>query len=186
MALREYSYAPTGCPTRVCAKVVEREIYSREANKSVKDPLSNFINSQGRQAEEEELTLSITAPVTASCGDPAWTANVPNLWVGVAGRGGVSIGSSKMAMASAGNWGLSAQRTEQGGGWKWIVLAGDGPKGIEGIYISLSGDDDCYIAMPQQQQGWPFAIFPSSSALQVSGKAYTNSGVTSSPGNLLI
>ena len=59
---RVYSYAPSGCPTADCAKVVEREMGS------------------------------ITAPVTGSCGEPAWTARVPNLWTGDGARGGVSMG----------------------------------------------------------------------------------------------
>ncbi len=37
---------------------------------------------------------SITAPLVESMGEPAWTASVPNLWIGEGARGGVSIGST--------------------------------------------------------------------------------------------
>lgn len=56
-----YSYKPTGLPTAVCAKVVEREIGA------------------------------ITAPVVGSIGEPACTARVPKLWTGEGARGGVSM-----------------------------------------------------------------------------------------------
>ena len=46
----------------------------------------------------EVLTASMTAPVTGSCGDPAWTALVPNLCTGDGARGGVSMGSSNLVM----------------------------------------------------------------------------------------
>jgi len=45
------------------------------------------------------LTASITAPVTGSCGLPAWTARVPNLCTGLGARGGVSMGCSGSVMA---------------------------------------------------------------------------------------
>lgn len=35
----------------------------------------------------------MTAPVTGSWGEPAWTARVPNLWTGDGARGGVSMGA---------------------------------------------------------------------------------------------
>lgn len=63
--LLTYSYAPTGWPTPFCAKVVERDIY--------------FIERTSKKVKQASLTDSITAPVTGSCGLPAWTANVPNL-----------------------------------------------------------------------------------------------------------
>jgi hypothetical protein len=44
------------------------------------------------------LTGSITAPVTGSCSEPAWTASVPNPWTGEGARGGVSIDESPNAM----------------------------------------------------------------------------------------
>ena len=44
------------------------------------------------------LTGSMTAPVTGSCGEPAWTARVPNLWTGEGARGGVSIWCSATVM----------------------------------------------------------------------------------------
>jgi hypothetical protein len=56
-----YSYKPTGLPTAVCAKVVEREIGA------------------------------MTAPVVGSMGEPACTARVPKLWTGEGARGGVSM-----------------------------------------------------------------------------------------------
>lgn len=50
---------------------------------------------------DDELTGSITAPVTGSMGDPACTANVPNAWSGEGALGGVSIDCSMIVMLSA-------------------------------------------------------------------------------------
>ncbi|KAL1862692.1 hypothetical protein VTK73DRAFT_6682 [Phialemonium thermophilum] len=61
LLLRLYSYSPTGLPTLVWAKVVDREMGS------------------------------ITAPVTGSCGEPACTASVPKPCTGDGARGGVEM-----------------------------------------------------------------------------------------------
>lgn len=75
---RVYSYSPTGFPTAVWAKVVEREIWE----------------CQGKDMcmQEGRYTDSMTAPVTGSIGDPACTARVPNFCTGEGALGGVSIG----------------------------------------------------------------------------------------------
>lgn len=89
-----YSYAPTGLPTLVWAKVVDNEIWIYVSHGCVRNAGIVRIS-----------TDSMTAPVEGSWGLPACTANVPKLCTGDDARGGVSI--EPLAGAMTGWWFIS-------------------------------------------------------------------------------
>jgi hypothetical protein len=103
---RAYSYSPTGFPTSVWAKVVEREICT-----------SQRLDPQKKGSGKR--TASMTAPVTGSWGLPAWTARVPKPCTGEGARGGVSMGCSEMVMVGLGRllggivWKVERRRFKQ-------------------------------------------------------------------------